>query len=208
MAKPAAATAIGDDLYLFRSPIPSDECLVSAHGGTMGGNVLFDVPAGISVLFYTFHGFSLIDPGLALAKARPDPKERVDGPGKSHDYFLSKYQGRHGKANETYDDIEHAVRDEAKRTLDARGKVRQLKSAGATGPKLAMAQSKVDTSHPFSVVTIRNRFFSGAVRLSDVVRQVQVVAPEIRVFHCSFCRTSMAHDAGLSTTAGSSKVER
>jgi hypothetical protein len=206
MAKPAAATAIGDDLYLFRSPIPSEECLISAHGGTAGGNALFDVPATVTVNFYTFHGFSLIDPGLALAKARPDPKEQIIGPAKSHDYFLSKYQGRHGGANETYGDIEGAVRAEATRTLDARGKLRHVASTGARGTKLAMAQSNVDASRPFSVVTIRNRFFSGAVRLSDVVRQVRVVAPEIRVFHCSFCRTSMQHDAGLSTTAGSSKV--
>jgi hypothetical protein len=208
MAKPAAATAIGDDLYLFRSRIPSEECLISAHGGTAGGNALFDVPAGVTVNFYTFHGFSLMDPGLALARTRPKPKEQIAGPGKSHDYFLSKYQGRHGGANETYDDIDGAIRAEAKRTLDVRGKLRQLKGAGVTGPKLAMAQGNVDAAHPFSVVTIRNRFFSGAVRLSDVVRQVRVVAPELRVFHCSFCRTSMQHDAGLSTAAGSSKVLR
>ena len=89
-----------------------------------------------------------------------------------------------------------------------RGKLRDLSSKGVTGPKLAMAQSNADAAHPFNVVTIRNRFFSAAVRLSDVVHQVRVVAPEIRVFHCSFCRTSMEHDAGLSTKAGSSKVER
>ena len=64
----------------------------------------------------------------------------------------------------------------------------------------------MDASHPFSVVTIRNRSFSGAVRLSDVVYQARVVAPEIRVFHCSFCRTSIRHDTGLSTIAGSSAV--
>lgn len=208
MAKPAAATAIGDDLYLFRSPIPSDEVLISAHGGAVGSNVLFTVPAGVTVNFYTFHGFSLIDPGLALAKARPEPKEAITGPGKSNDYFLSKYQGRHGNVNETYDDIDEAVRGEAKRTLDARSKLRQLQAGGASGPKVAMARANVDSSHPFNVVTIRNRFFSGAVRLSDVVHQVRVVAPEIRVFHCSFCRTSMEHDAGFSTAAGSSRVVR
>ena len=92
MPKPAAATAIGDDLYLFRSPIPSEECLISAHGGTAGGNALFDVPAGVTVNFYTFHGFSLIDPGLDLERDQR-------GIFKLHEAFGGNRIADHGGAN-------------------------------------------------------------------------------------------------------------
>jgi hypothetical protein len=208
MAEPNGATAIGDDLYLFRSPVPSRECLISAHGGTKGGNELFQVPDRVTVQFYTYHGFSLIDPGLALAAARPAPKEVIEGPGMCHEYLLSKYQGRHGGGKESYDDVERAVKSEADRLLGARSKLRALEAQGASPTKLAMAQSNVATSHPFNVVTIRNRFFSGTMRLSTLIQQVRLVAPEIQLFHCSFCRTSVTHETDYSTRATSSQVVR
>jgi hypothetical protein len=198
MAKPDGAMAIGDDLYLFFAKVPSDECLITAHGGAFSGNVMFSVAGGVTLNFYAPHGFNLTDPGLALVYSRPEPTEVASGPGNCHDYELSKYQGRHNSAGETYGTIANAVGAESDRFLKARQKVQ-----GAGNEKQReLAQGQLAMTHPFHVVTIRNRWASAAVRLSRVVSEVRAVVPMIRVFHCSFCRGHMHNPASPSARAG------
>jgi len=198
MSKPDGAMAIGRHLYLFTAKVPTDECLISAHGGGLSGNVMFSVPSGVSVHFYVPHGFTLQDPGIALAAARRQPTETVVGPGQCHDYELSKFQGRHGNNAETYESISTRVERESADLLKYRRRV-----ADASSDVMRQgAQVQLDSVHPFHAVTIRNRFASADMRLSEVIRKVREVMPMIKVFHCSFCRSPMHADAGMSAKAG------
>jgi len=152
MSKPDGAMAIGRHLYLFTAKVPTDECLISAHGGGLSGNVMFSVPSGVSVHFYVPHGFTLQDPGIALAAARRQPTETVVGPGQCHDYELSKFQGRHGNNAETYESISTRVERESADLLKYRRRV-----ADASSDVMRQgAQVQLDSVHPFHAVTIRS----------------------------------------------------
>ena len=198
MSKPDGAMAIGRHLYLFTAKVPTDECLITAHGGAFSGNKMFDVPPGVKLNFYVPHGFTLQDPGLALVYSRPAPSEMVVGPAQCHEYDLSKYQGRHGNNSESYDDISSAVHNESMNLVRRRRAVADARP----GIKRQIAQDQLSQVRPFNVVTIRNRFGSSGVHLSDVITQVRQVVPMIRVFHCSFCRSHMHIDTGASAGAG------
>src|SRR5690348_15019266 len=105
MSIPNGAIAIGSKLYLFKSKSNSTDCLISAHGGYYKTTKSFEVPLGCSVLFYGEHHKTLSDPGIKLADTHAKPVETV-GPGKDClNYVLSKYQGSHNKAGETYEKI-------------------------------------------------------------------------------------------------------
>lgn len=197
---PPGATPIGDNFYLFKSPISTPECLISAHGGHERERH-FQVPSGLTVHFYALHGFTLMDPGTALLNAKVAPKESITGPGKCHDYSLSKYQGSHNKAGESYTTIADQLKNTAASRTDAQQKYMVEAAKGAPAWKLSMLRDKVTTQNPVNVVTVRNRVGAGDQLLSTLINAVHSAFPEITIFHCSFCRSSMNFDAGLSHKA-------
>jgi hypothetical protein len=72
---------------------------------------------------------------------------------KTQDYSLTKYQGKHNTAGETYETIE-----------------------------------KFGENTPMDVITIRNRIFSNALTMREVINQVLDDGWGYSDFHCSFCR--------------------
>jgi putative adhesin Stv-like protein len=197
---PAGATPVGKYFYLFKSPISTPECLISAHGGH-DRERHFQVPAGVTVNFYALHGFTLQDPGTALLNAQVNPKESIAGPTSCHDYSLSKYQGRHNKAGETYASIDAQVQSTAQARTAAQSKYMKAAAQGAPDWKLGIARQNVTSQNAINIVTVRNRVGAGDIRLSDLITAVRGAFPSITIFHCSFCRSSMNFDAGLSQKA-------
>jgi hypothetical protein len=199
---PEGATPVGSHFYLFKSPMPSTECLISAHGGHERERT-FLVPAGITIHFYALHGFTLNDPGIALLNASVTPKESITGGPKvtCHDYSLSKYQGTHSKGRETYGSINQQVAATAQGRSTAQEKYLQYVSQGQPDWKLGIEQQKIQSNKPVHIATIRNRFLGGDMKLSAVLSGIRKAQPNINTFHCSFCRSSLYFDAGMSHKA-------
>ena len=197
---PAGATPIGDNFYLFKALSSTPECLISAHGGHERERH-FQVPPGITVHFYALHGFTLMDPGTAVLNVKLTPKETITGPGKCHDYALSKYQGRHNKANESYATIATQVQSIGQGRLAAQEKYVKAAAAAAPDWKLGMLRESVVSRHEVNIVTVRNRVGAGDMLLSTLIAEVHGAFPSMTVFHCSFCRSSMNFDAGLGQKA-------
>ena len=72
---------------------------------------------------------------------------------------------------------------------------------GAPDWKLGIARQNVTSQNAINIVTVRNRVGAGDIRLSDLITAVRGAFPSITIFHCSFCRSSMNFDAGLSQKA-------
>lgn len=197
---PAGATPIGDNFYLFKSPISTPECLISAHGGHERERH-FQVPSGVTVHFYALHGFTLSDPGTALLNVEVQPKESIRGPGACHDYSLSKYQGKHNKAGESYKSIANQIQNTARERTAAQQKYMEAAAKGTPDFKMSILRDNVTSRKPVNIVTVRNRVGAGDMLLSTLIAAVRTTYPSITVFHCSFCRSSMHFDAGLSHKA-------
>ena len=197
---PAGATPIGDNFYLFKALSSTPECLISAHGGHERERH-FQVPPGITLHFYALHGFTLMDPGTAVLNAKLTPKETITGPGKCHDYSLSKYQGRHNTNNESYGSIATQIQATGAARSEAQSKYIKAAAANAPAFKLGMLRESVVSRHEVNVVTVRNRFGAGDMLLSELITAVHGAFPSLTVFHCSFCRSSMNFDAGLGQKA-------
>ncbi len=115
MATPKAATKLSDSMYLFKSTTNYVDCLISAHGGYIRENRSFDVPSGVTVLFYGAHGHALNDPGIGTLSKELSKAVVVD---EIRDEFLSQLlsastggtRGASGKeVLETYDQIASSV---------------------------------------------------------------------------------------------------
>jgi hypothetical protein len=199
---PAGATPIGKNFYLFKAISSTPECLISAHGGH-DREQHFEVPAGVTVHFYALHGFVLNDPGTALLNAQITPKESITGPASCHDYTLSKYQGRHNRGGrETYASIATQVQNTAQARSAAQAKYVQAAASAKTPDfKLDLLASNVTTHKEINIVTVRNRFGASDQLLSTLINEVRAAYPSIKIFHCSFCRSSMNFDAGLAHSA-------
>lgn len=107
-------------------------CVISCHGGYRPGcrgDDMFDVPAGVDLVFYSEHGKTVTDFGIdnflskthriketlsvMAATAAKNPKLR-----RCYNYTLTKFQARNkhcwpssnkGRGSETYDSIQRAV---------------------------------------------------------------------------------------------------
>lgn len=113
-------TMLGGGMYVFSNGgTRSRELLISSHGvhlGLLGGKI--KVPSWTELTFFTPHGKALTDPGVgAVIEGRVAPAE-VKGPGDMvPNYRLSKYQGKHNRAGETYDSIK-AILSKSKWKVD------------------------------------------------------------------------------------------
>jgi hypothetical protein len=106
-------------LFLFRGGRGRTRLIVSAHGMVKPETTpkTIPVPGGMTLHFYSVHGELLVDPGLVL----PADDHITRGSGvKVANYVLSKYQGTHSGANETYEAIVDAVAGNAFDVLTVR----------------------------------------------------------------------------------------
>ena len=186
--------AVGRYAYLFKSSTNLVDCVITAHGGYVFENRNFEVPAGVTLQFFAEHGNTLTDPGMGSLMrdlAMAVPAETVEAGEDCHNYLLSKFQGRHGSADETYESIMRNISDADKSRLEVRDNigVAAMRGNDKAVKKLLEILGKKKGA---SVVTIRNRWdvFAG-VPLADVIKGVRKAAPSISTFYCSFCRSDM-----------------
>lgn len=188
---------VGQNFRLFHgNDEMSDYLLISAHGVASG--IPFTVPAWTRLHYYAPRGrFLIMDMDRFNLSAVVE--EEIDGGNYSPNYLLSKYQGSHGDAGETYD------------TLGAQiDHVRGAIADGATpapvlpahiGPNLRERERRnhmatYESLLPFDILTIRNRsIFKGGsmigIPLSDALDAVGNVHQYAYIF-CSFCRGSIS----------------
>jgi hypothetical protein len=182
---PKGAIPIGSKLYLFKSKSNSTDCLISAHGGYYKESRTFQVPNGVTLYFYGEHKKVLSDPGIKLADTKAKYVERVGEGQKCVNYILSKYQGKHNKAGETYEKIADRIAFQDKSLGDIFKMITTTQNEKLATKGLGM----ILDSQSMSVVTIRNRWFASDVNLLEVISAVRKVLPGIKNFHCSFCRS-------------------
>jgi len=194
---------IGRNLYLTHGDEGmSDYLLISAHGLSSGRP--FVVPAWTRLHYYAPRDrFLVMD--MSKFNLSAVVEEEIDGGNHSPDYLLSKYQGRHGAAGETYASLGVMV-----------DQVRNAIAAGPTAPPAIPAnigpnlRNQLLSNHratyenllPFDILTIRNRsVFKGGslagIPLSEVLAAVGAVHRYAYIC-CSFCRGSIGQ--GISDT--------
>jgi hypothetical protein len=176
---------IGDHIYLFESPMGGDTCLISAHGGYKKNVESFDVSqigSDIKLYFYGPHGKSITAKADFLT-FKYAVVEEYPRDGLVHDYFLSKYQGRHSGKAETYSSLENQIKLDVERKSG-------LEQVLGSEDEQPYHRQLYDDVQPCHFVTIRNRFKNmRSVTLKEVVTGVHRFRPQITKFHCSFCRT-------------------
>ena len=139
----------------------SDDAIISAHGETAFINDTF--PQGTySLVYFCPHKSNLVDPGLVKfweykVVAEEPPTTSPFG----QDYLLTKYQGKHNKAGETYDLIE---------SLDTSTRV---------GPDIITVSN--DKS-------IWGMIAGSDIKLSALIAMVFEKKFDYKRFHCAFCR--------------------
>jgi hypothetical protein len=189
----ASQTTLGSDIYLFLSSpgVFRDDLVISAHGGYDAKKLpTFAVPlmengqgsqSDCGLFFYVEHGSLQTDFGLGgFAGEERKWVQHLQPGASSYNYALSKYQGKHNKAGESYGtimrDIDAAIEAQTKY---ASGMIKAPKVyASKTRPRL------------FDVATIRNRFNGGDVMLRALLTRVLNVNDYPRI-HCYFCRGAM-----------------
>jgi hypothetical protein len=178
--------AIGDYLYLFKSPEQTDKCLISAHGGYYKNQKTFklsDIASNLRVVFYGDHNKVLQDPGLGILSRNPTIVDDHPTDGNDVlDYVLSKYQGRHSSANETYKTIGDKLKNDSAQIQSYRDQMDYVNS----NPSIRKIYDSLASCH---VVTIRNRWNKSDVSLKYVINAVHNYMSSITSFHCSFCRS-------------------
>lgn len=181
---------LGDLMYLLLPKEPTDRVIISAHGGhaVLSNTNRFKVPSDTVLRFYSDDTFSVLDPGFDnFYKKEAAPKEIVYEGDMCFDYLLSKYQGRHGNKEETYESIAKAINDAVGGKAFFKGQ-----AAKASTPKAKQSYLEQSAaSKVAAVVTIRNRWFKGDATLSMVVNAVKKAAPSIVIFDCLFCRSTL-----------------
>jgi hypothetical protein len=186
--------AVGRYIYLFKSNTNLVDCVISAHGGYVFENRSFEVPAGVTLSFFAEHGNTLTDPGMAKLMAQladAQPAETLTGGQLCKNYLLSKYQGRHGSKDETYDSIKADIEKADKQRLDFQAGI-GIAALKGNKPGVQMLLRGLAHSSGASVVTIRNRWnVLFGIPLADVIKEVRKVAPGLSDFYCSFCRSNM-----------------
>ena len=162
-----------------------DDVIISAHGGIKrsAGEDL-TVKPNLTLKYYVDHGLTQGDFGLGkfAAPTPPVAVQTVLAGGKTYNYELSKYQGRHNeKGKETYATIQ-TQSDNAKRhntTLDVEF------PNGVYPPNVARRQQL------FDVVSIRNRWWTSGSDLKTILDLILKHRGKGATIHCFFCRSFM-----------------
>ena len=172
---------IDGKMYLIKKSATgySPSLVISAHGGIKKNNSPTFFTKWGTLHFYSVHGKVTDDLGIRnfCSGGKEDQRTESLGPNsRCYNYDLSKYQGRHNKAGETYESIE---KDQDYTDIFNQ----MLLEAGDKAP----AGSKMMMN--FDVLTIRNRWNTGGnVVLSAALEAVGKLHQYTDV-HCYFCRS-------------------
>jgi hypothetical protein len=196
---------VGESVYVWAKDgtKPTDasrSCLISAHGLQAKTNTAFPVP-DIKLYFYAPHGYVLSDPGVGnVGRGMTRWYEEVAAGSAGQDYELSKYQGRHSKANETYGEIQKPLSVDTLRTpIEAeKGQVPDFrwiddeeKRKKVRADRLQEIDDRIAGIKEFDmdVVTIRNRkMYASMVTLFQLMKLLKDNGFKYAAAHCSFCR--------------------
>jgi hypothetical protein len=192
-----AQIPVGEKFYLFRQDATrrvdpaTDHLLITAHGGYMNlggplGSSNLTVPSWTRLHFYAPHGSTIANPGIYdIMKGEYQVLESA-GPGDSvTNYSLSKFQGRHGDASETYQSISKDVA----RNADQLSYQQEIMTSGnAKGPGRNFAFN-------FDVLTVRNRRLCADPSLKEALETLARHGYRYENIHCSFCRSGMLGDS-------------
>jgi hypothetical protein len=191
---PVERITVGRYVYLFKSSTNLVDCVITAHGGYIFENRAFTVPKDVTLKFFAEHGNTLTDPGMKnlmaqLADAKP--VETLTSGQTCKNYLLSKYQGRHGAADETYESIMRDIERADTTRMNFQGDIGKAALKGNDRGVQVLLKGLARNSGA-SVITIRNRWdVLAGVPLAEVIRDVRKVAPSLHNFYCSFCRSDM-----------------
>ena len=176
------------------------QCLISAHGLQAKSNTAFAIP-DITLVFYGPHGYVLSDPGVGnVGRGMTKWNEKVAPGAGKQDYELTKYQGKHSKAGETYGVIQAPVSAASLQApiLAEKDKVPDfnwigdpLKRAQTRSDRLREIDDRIAGVREFDmdVVTIRNRdFYASMVTLFQLLALLKANGFKYTAAHCSFCR--------------------
>lgn len=163
-----------------------NDVIISAHGGIRrSAEADLDIDRRLTLKYYVDHGFVLPDPGYQpfAAPTPPVAKETVTGnlSEKSYNYELSKYQGRHNKAGETYSRIQNAA------TLG----IQHNKTLDEMFPEGILPTNVAGRQTLFDVVSVRNRWWSSGSDLKTILALILAHRKRGGIIHCSFCRSYM-----------------
>lgn len=186
---------LGSDMYLFtrEGQNHAAECVISAHGGWYAACGEFNVPPNTTLCFYCQDGESADDFGMVnwRTTAYEQAQEIFTAGDRVKNYFLTKYQGGHNQAGETYQVIDATVNSIETKNQD-RARV------------IASGLPYFGNGHanPVDVATVRNRKradgrttpFGTGLLLQDVVERLLSKHP-YRLFHCFFCRNHIHNRA-------------
>ncbi|MDF9799877.1 hypothetical protein OKW21_005140 [Catalinimonas alkaloidigena] len=174
-----------DNMYLFLGSgdesVYATSLVISAHGGIRKTrSPEFTVPYG-ALQFYSEHGDATYDEGIDtfIGGGNINKKQELITQGKKcYNYDLTKYQGKHNKANETYESIQ-TYQETAKNIVKAK---EAILSSGKNVPGAYANYTN------FDVLTIRNRRFQAGVNLENALQAVGLVH-KYTIIHCYFCRS-------------------
>jgi putative adhesin Stv-like protein len=163
-----------------------DNVIISAHGGiNRSAKADLAVDARLSLKYYVVHGVVLPDPGYQpfASPTPPVATETVQGSQgeTTYNYELSKYQGSHNKAGETYGTIQGA----SSRGISHNDLLDELFPDGNLPQNVAGRQTL------FDVVSIRNRWWTGGSDLKAILALILKHRGKGGIIHCSFCRSYM-----------------
>lgn len=150
----ATKTKLGDHFYLWRGRgFTSGVCIVSSHGGqTRTGD---NFTSSLHIGFYQTRNESL---RASLNTGLSHPNERVPPNTFCEDYFLSKFQGKHGDKDEDYNAIKRFVDGNNAAVLTVRNRTN---------------------------IFVKGK---GNVKFSDALKKIEGGGYGISSIHCLFCR--------------------
>jgi hypothetical protein len=200
-------TAVGKTVYVWSSrgnkPTGNDTCVISAHGVQALVTSAAKAPQ-VTLFFYCPNGWILSDPGLdGIARGITKYNEKFAAGNAPQDYELSKYQGRHSTANETYGKIQSDIHAAAHKDALAEffnKEMERLDSQVAKWGQEGVAASKASIRTQYEkdiaavkdvirdVVTIRHRKMYKSPTLFDVIQMLENAGFHYKEVHCSFCR--------------------
>lgn len=178
---------LGSNFYLFTADDAGKGCdtlVITAHGGIWRGSSRTIHYAHGDLHYYSKHGVTTDDNGLERFKVdsfnESQRVETVIKHAKTYNYGLSKYQGRHGNENETYESI---MRDSLATFVP--------KKINAIGVGAQGFERYNTSSGTFDILTVRNRYkgLTTGVNLQRVFEELHNRSYLYKSIHCYFCRS-------------------
>jgi hypothetical protein len=167
-------------LWLYPGNV-SNNLIISAHGQAMRGPMF---PSPCELVFYSLHTVEATGTSFSMAAEsvggdNASVKERVAFGADSHNYMLTKFQGRH-KGN-----LKQG-------TIETYGGLQNWQSITSKWNR-NVANMPKPNKHPvyddYDILTIRNRWSGQGIDFWSAIVAARRYRPYLRV-HCSFCRSN------------------